>query len=112
LSGSQKPNNGIFRFAAGYYQGPYTGYCDGNLEAILSPDGTMIIYQPGSLTFDDDAGMAPVAANGSFTIATAKGEHFSGTVNSVSLTISGSFVHGCDGLGFGTFTLTRTEKLN
>jgi len=111
FSGNQKSNGGAFRFSAGFYRGTYSGSCAGNLEAIIAADGTMILYQASSSS-DNDAGMVTIAGNGSFTVATPKGQHFTGTLNSVNLIMSGSYIHGCNSEGFGTFSLSRVEKVN
>jgi len=112
FSGSQKANSGPFRFSAGYYRGTYAGSCAGNLEALIAADGTMLLYQVDPNTSSNDAGLDVLAANGTFTVATPKGQHFSGTLNSVNFTITGTYIHGCNSEGFGNFTLTRSEKVN
>jgi len=111
VTGVLKSDVGPLQSTAGLYTGSLAGAsCAGTLTVILIADGTVLLYV--SYAGSTDGGLAAVTGN-SFTVATPRGAHFTGTIISARIpSITGSFVHGCaDGTGFGNFTVSRAEKV-
>jgi len=111
INGILKPNVGPFQASAGLYSGTYSDACFGTLKAILAADGTFILFVSDN-TGVTDGGLIGINSNGSFTVATLRGSHYTGTLNQSSRTITGQYAHGiCDGFSPGSFSMSRTEKV-
>ena len=113
VSGNLTPDVGQLQAASGFYSGSFSGSCIGTLKAIVTADGTIFLFINDNIA-GPDGGSAPILSNFSFTVVGVRGvgPHFTGTVNPVTKSISGQYIHGqCDGIGVGTFTMTRQEKV-
>jgi hypothetical protein len=109
IKGALLGSSGPFQTSAGLYSGT-TRFCTGQVQAILSADGTLFLFAN-----DDgagpDGGSAVITGN-SFTVATPRGAHYSGTLNQATRTIVGTVDHDPCGLPGGvTFSMSRLEKL-
>jgi len=108
-SGALLGSSGPFQTSAGLYSGTIRS-CTGQVQAILSADGTFFLFAN-----DDgagpDGGSAVITGN-SFTVATPRGAHYSGTLNQATKTIVGTVDHDPCGLTAGvSFSMSRSEKL-
>ena len=108
IVGALKSNAGPFQTSAGLYSGTISLGCAGTVLAIVSADGTIYLYATDPRGAD---GGNAVITGTSFTVATSRGTHYAGTLNVPLHRISGSITHSCDGSGFGSFTMNRTEKV-
>jgi len=111
IGGVLKPNVGPFQNSAGLYSGTYSDACFGTLKGVLAADGTFILFVSDT-TGVTDGGIIRINSNGSFTVATLRGSHYTGTLNPATRTMTGNYVHGiCDGFSPGSFSMSRTEKV-
>jgi len=109
IVGALKANAGPFQTSAGIYSGTFSGACTGTVVAIVSADGTIYLYATDPR--GPDAGSTVINGT-SFTVATPRGTHYTGTLTVSLHRIGGTILHACDGVsGFGNFTMNRTEKV-
>lgn len=112
FSGNRKSDTGTHANNAGYYTGTYSGQFQGSAFAVLAADGSIFFYtidNPTSPTAEGDGGgFGTINAANSFSGTTVPlGLTVSGTLNTPTKVISGSYRMGSTTLG--TFSLTRSS---
>jgi Bacterial Ig domain/Divergent InlB B-repeat domain len=105
LQANEQPPQGPFQNNAGFYTGSGGGT---PLDAILAADGELF-FVPISGGQPNDFGDGTFFSATQFTIDSVGGTTVQGTLNLANSTINGNFT---DGNNSGTFTLSRSKKVN
>lgn len=105
VKGIRQADTGAKAGSAGYYTGFYSGATSGTNAAILAANGAILIYTlPNDLGEPSDSGTGTIAATNNFSITTVGGTKLTGTLNSLTNEMIGTWKSKSGQTG--TFNLT------